>query len=74
LILTNKKFFFRDEHNTLTAEYTKATATYKAAHENHIMVKQFARKIREEKIKLLQENEKLQVFNLFPILYLMGIF
>lgn len=47
---------------------------HKAAHENHIMVKQFARKIRDEKIKLLQENEKLQVFNLFPILYLMGIF
>uniref|UniRef100_A0A915M9A7 Nucleoprotein TPR n=1 Tax=Meloidogyne javanica TaxID=6303 RepID=A0A915M9A7_MELJA len=50
----------RDEHNTLTAEYTKATATHKAAHESHLMVKQVARKIREEKIKLSEENGKLQ--------------
>lgn len=56
-----KKNFFRDEHNTLTAEYTKVTATHKATHESLLMVKVVARKIREEKIKLSAENEKLQV-------------
>nr|CAD2202080.1 unnamed protein product [Meloidogyne enterolobii] len=50
----------KDEHNTLTAEYTKATATHKATHESLLMVKVVARKIREEKIKLSAENEKLQ--------------
>uniref|UniRef100_A0A915M581 Nucleoprotein TPR n=1 Tax=Meloidogyne javanica TaxID=6303 RepID=A0A915M581_MELJA len=50
----------KDEHNTLTAEYTKAVATHKATHESLLMVKHVARKIREEKIKLSTENEKLQ--------------
>lgn len=50
----------KNEHTTLNAEYTKVAEKQKETHTQLLTVKQVARKIREEKGILFEQNTKLQ--------------